>query len=150
MATYSYEGIELNPVRPLSKSERTMMDKSVDAIRRLRKDDAIRRIEAKAALDIILCAEPAWHVLALHTVDAASNAKDDRTRIGMRLRAEGMVIGLAEVFEVRYGMHSGERIADSIDDATRSPFREDMPGAFNRDMALDVLTRAYSKNANAR
>lgn len=149
MAKYSYEGIELNPVRLLSETERTALDKAIDAIKRLRRNKAIQRIEAQAALDIILCAEPIWHALASQAVKATLNAKDDNTRIGMQLRVEGMIIGLTEVFEVRYDMHSGELIANNIDNATRNPFRDAVPGAFNYDMAMDVITKAYSKNADA-
>lgn len=143
---YSHNGIELHPVRTLSANEKNALDKSIDAIQRIRNSKTIQQIEAQAALEIILCAEPSWYALAERTVNAIKLAKDNNTRIGMKLRVEGMIIGLTEIFEVRYNLHSGEVIANSIDNMTRNPMRDAVPGAFNHEMALSVITRAYAKD----
>lgn len=152
MTDLTFDGVTVNAPRSLSDNETKMMDRSVQALKRLHPGLGGKALAftASAAMDAILCNDGFWSEMAQNARVRVSKAGEDGNRRNAALLAyEGMVIGMVEVMDVRYGIHDGRRIADAIDDATRPREFDMLRGFVSKHDAYDIISRAYGSSASA-
>ena len=142
-ATYVRGDISLTLPRRLSDNEQRMMNKSVDVINGMHHGHAVRQYVALSALSTILCAEPLWPQMARVAMLSVNSAASKSAKASALLRMEGIIVGMVHVFEIRYNIHDGYAIAQSIDDATRQPGFDALSGIISTQRAWRVITAMY-------
>lgn len=149
---YTYNGITVNVVRKLSDNEKKELNKSIDVAVKLYPDNEKKQaVFANSAYKTIVCNNVLWPQLAgsiMNAISTFTEEKNEKKLAYMQIVRDGAIIGMTHVFEVKYNAHNGNYIANFIDKWTRPADADALPGFFNNELALKVITKAYGTDAN--